>query len=211
MRTHSFAWPVALALFAPTAGGAFADAPRGTAAPDAKPAVGRVQGFDLPDARGPRHTAAEWTGRKAVVLFFLNTECPVSNGYAPAMTRLAREYGPRCVVVWGVHPDPDVTAAAAAAHAAEYKFPFPVLLDPAQTLARQAGVRVTPEAVLLGPDGRVLYRGRIDDRYALGGKRRETPRTHDLQDALDAVLAGRAPAAAETRAFGCPLPPAKAP
>ena len=37
--------------------------------------------------------------------------------------------------------------------------PFPALLDPHQTLARQTGARSTPEAVILGPAGQELYRG----------------------------------------------------
>ena len=50
------------------------------------------------------------------------------------------------------------------------------------------------------------YRGRIDNRYASDGKRRDDPTTHELVDALEAVLAGEAPAIAQTKAFGCPLP-----
>src|SRR5579883_1574004 len=113
--------------------------------PDVAPRVGD---FALNDAHGARHTAKEWAGRRAVVLLFLGTECPVSNGFAPEMTRLAKAYGPQGVAVWGVHPDPDVTPEAAARHAKEYALDFPILLDPRQTLARRAGVRVTPEAVV---------------------------------------------------------------
>jgi peroxiredoxin len=168
-----------------------------------------VQGFCLADVEGRKHGPAEWKGRKAVVLFFLGVECPVSNGYAAEMARLAGEYGPRGVLFWGLHPDPDVAKEAAARHAADYGLKFPILLDPAQDLARRVGVEVVPEAVVLSPEGRVLYRGRIDDRYALNGKRRDEPTTRDLTNALQAVLAGQAPPAAQTRAYGCPLPPRK--
>ena len=51
---------------------------------------------------------------------------------------------------------------------------------------------------MVSPTGQVLYRGRIDDRYAGDGKRRDEPTTADLQGALDAVLAGEAPAAHQT-------------
>lgn len=166
----------------------------------------RVGDFALNDVRGVRHTAKEWADRKAVVLFILGTECPVSNGYAPEMTRIAKAYGREGVAVFGVHPDPDVTAEAALRHAKEYSLDFPILLDPRQTLTRQAGVRVTPEAVLLSPAGVVLYRGRIDDRYSTGGKRRDAASTNDLEDALRAALSGRTVAVPRTRAYGCPLP-----
>jgi peroxiredoxin len=167
-----------------------------------------VEDFSLSDVQGRRHNRAEWKEHKAIVLFFLGTECPVSNGYAPQMAQLAKEYTPKGVLFWGLHPDPDVTAAAAGAHAAEYGLKFPILLDPMQYLARVAGVRVVPEAVVLSAEGRVLYAGRIDDRYTTSGKRREEATTHDLKDALDAVLAGKRPFVTRTRAYGCPLPPA---
>ena len=74
-----------------------------------------------------------------------------------------------------------------------------------QTLADETGVQTTPEVVLLTKN-ELVYRGRIDDRYSLGGKRRDEPRTRDLQNAIDAVLAGKLPAVRETKPFGCPLP-----
>jgi peroxiredoxin len=166
----------------------------------------RVKDFTLKDLSGRAHTSAAWKGHTAVVLLFLGTECPVSNGYAPEMTRLARAYRTRGVLFWGVHPDPDVTPADAARHARDYRLDFQVLLDPRQHLARQAGVRVTPEVVLLSPTGEILYRGRIDDKYTPGGKRRPAARTRDLEDALQAVLARKKVLIPRTRAFGCPLP-----
>jgi len=174
---------------------------------DAPPAV---KTFALADAAGKQHTAADWKGKKAVVLLFISTDCPVSNFYCPDYARLARAFAGKGVVFYGIHADPDVTAKEAAAHAADYRLPFPVLLDPTHAVTRQTGVKVVPEAVVLSPDGRIVYRGRIDDRYNLNGVRRENPTTRDLENALTAVLAGRVPAVREAPGYGCPLPaPAK--
>ena len=168
--------------------------------------AGPVVEFSLKDVQGEPHTIAEWVGRPAIVLFFIATDCPVSNGYAPEMARLAREFG-RGFLFLGIHPDPDVTVESVAKHAAEYGLPFPVMLDPDQVVARQAGARVTPEAVVVLPDGQVFYRGRIDDRYTSDGRQRPEPRVHELQSALEAILADESPAVAQTQAFGCPIPP----
>jgi peroxiredoxin len=170
-----------------------------------------VRDFALADVRQKVHTAREWKGHKAVVLCYLGTECPVSNSYAPELARLAGAFAARGVRFYGVHPDPEVTAEEAARHAEEYRLPFPILLDPGQVVARQAGVRVVPEVVVLAPDGRVLYRGRVDDRYSREGKRRQEPRTRDLADALTAVLEGKPVPVPRTDAFGCPLPPSASP
>jgi peroxiredoxin len=176
---------------------------------DGQEAAALVKAFALADVKKQTHTAAEWKGKKAVVLIFLGTECPVSNGYAPEYARLAKAFGKRGVAFYGLHPDPDVTEEAALKHAMEYKLTFPILLDPTQKVTKRAGVTVTPEVVVLTPAGRVLYRGRVDDRYALDGKRREYPKTKDLEETLTAVLKGKAPAVARTKAFGCPLPDPK--
>ncbi len=170
-------------------------------------ALGRVQQFSLLDPQGNTHTPHEWQKAEAVVVLFLATDCPISNRYAPAMAKFAKEFGPRGVWFAGVYCDPDVTAASAAKHAAEYRLPFPLLLDLDQILARQTGVRVTPEAVVLLADGEIVYRGRIDDLYSTPGKPRQQPTTRDLAAAIEAVLDGKRPAPAETKAYGCPLPP----
>jgi hypothetical protein len=133
------------------------------------------------------------------LLFFVGAECPVSNFYAPEIGRLGRRLPGASLV----YADPE---ASALAHAAEYRLDLPVRSDPKGCLARACGVQRVPTAVLLGSDGAVLYRGRIDDRYSPDGKRRNEPRTRDLDVAIDAVAAGRRPDVCETPVFGCPLP-----
>jgi peroxiredoxin len=182
------------------------------AAVAAPPAAGakQVADFSLVDTRGTKHSINEWRRSKAVVLFFIGTECPVSNGYAPDMQQIATRYAEQGVACFGVHADPSVTSAAAAEHAKQYSLTFPILLDPEQVLAQSTAARVTPEAVVVSPTGKVLYRGRIDDRYATDGKRRDDATVQDLENALRAVLSGAAPAVSDTKAFGCPLPKPRA-
>jgi thiol-disulfide isomerase/thioredoxin len=169
------------------------------------PGVGPVREFALRDLNGRVRTMADWANRPAIVLFLIATECPVSNGYAPEMSRLAHEFGPRGVLFFGIHTDPDLTVEVAASHAEEFGLDFPILLDPDAVVAREAGVHVTPEAVVLSPDGQVYYRGRIDDRYAPDGRHRPSAQSRELEAALVALVAGESPAITQTKAFGCPL------
>ena len=144
--------------------------------------------------------------RARALLFFIDPECPVSNGYAPEMARIARLAMNEGIVVLGIHSDPAMTPAKASAHAREHGLGMDVAIDPDQHLAKAAGVRVVPQAVLADAEGRVVYRGRIDDLRTADGKRRPAATRHDLREALAAFIAGKPVPAPGGEAFGCPLP-----
>lgn len=163
--------------------------------------------FELLDANGRKHTAREWKSARAVALFFIAAECPISNRYAPEINRLVAAYSVKGVAFYGVHSDPDISPAAALRHAQDYGFDFPVLLDPAQTLAGKTGVILTPTTVILSPEGELLYRGRIDNRYLDYGKYRGAGVKPDLRLALEAVIAGKPVPEKYTKPVGCALPP----
>ncbi|HEY4088957.1 MAG TPA: redoxin domain-containing protein [Bryobacteraceae bacterium] len=161
--------------------------------------------FRLLDVHGGVHTAAEWSGRKAIVLFFVVQDCPVGNSYVPEMNRIEQTYSPRGVRFYAVQADVSAAAAVTAEYARDYRFVFPLLLDSSQVLVRLAGATVTPQAVILSPGGEVLYRGRIDNRVEDFGSQRPEATVHDLRDALDAVLAGHQPRVRFTRSIGCAI------
>ncbi len=158
------------------------------------------------DASGRDQRPFDVERGRAAVLVFIAVDCPVSNGYAPELSRLAGEYAARGVAFYFVHSDPDATAEVADRHAKEYGFTAPVLTDPAGTLARRVGATRTPEAAVVDPDGAVRYLGRIDDRYADVHKPRPEPRRRDLREAIEDVLAGRAVRVPRTEVVGCDIP-----
>ena len=161
------------------------------------------------DVEGRKQTPLAQADRKATVLFFLLPDCPVSNAYAPEIKRIVADYAGKKVAAFIVHADPDVSAEAAKKHAKEYGFTCPILRDPAHLLVKRAGVTMAPEVALFTPDGKVAYRGRIDDLYVDYGKRREAPTQRDLRNALDALLAGKPVTTPMTKVIGCYLPEPK--
>jgi thiol-disulfide isomerase/thioredoxin len=169
-------------------------------------APGPVKEFALLDVDGKTHTRADWADRAGIGLILLSTHCPVTNAYAPEITRLARKYAERGFAFYGIYSDSDATTESVAAHALAYGLPFPILLDPDQRVARQVAARVTPEVFLLASDGQVLYRGRIDDLFSPEGKRRPKAQVRDLEQALEAVAGSESPVRSTTRAVGTPLP-----
>ena len=142
------------------------------------------------------------SGGRPEVFLFITTDCPIANSFAPEIQRIAAEYEARGVAFSLVYTDG--TPESIRKHAAEYGYESPVRVDTGRVLTRRYGVTVTPEAVVVAGGARI-YRGRIDDRYLAPGQYRLKPTTRELRDALDAVLAGRPVAVAETRAAGCPL------
>jgi thiol-disulfide isomerase/thioredoxin len=162
--------------------------------------------FSLQDAQGITHTAAELGHDKATVFIFVATECPNSNTYAPILARLYRDYSPRGVAFFNVYSDPSESAATVRKHDADFGTPFAALLDPHQTLARETGARSTPEVVILGAGGQQLYRGRVDNRFIAPGKTRYQATENDLDEALAAILQGKAVPHPVTRTIGCAIP-----
>ena len=139
------------------------------------------------------------------VLLFVRTDCPITNRYAPEVKRIAEEFKDRGVEFWLVYPDGTESAAAIEKHLAEYAFPGTPVRDAKHELVKRAHATVAPEAAVFDRSGRLLYHGRIDDRYVDIGKARPAPETHDLENAIAAVLAGTPVAQPETRAIGCSL------
>jgi hypothetical protein len=141
---------------------------------------------------------------KANALFFVTNECPISNSFAHEIARICSDYKSKGVNCTLVYVDPEITDAQAKAHAEEYGHgDYPRIVDRRHELVKATGVTVTPEAAVINRDGKVVYRGRIDDSYAALGQPRRTVRQADLRDALDAVVAGKAVPKPETKALGC--------
>jgi peroxiredoxin len=161
--------------------------------------------FNLPDTNGARHTAEEWLGKKAVVLFFTMTDCPLANGYVPEMNRMQAAYAARGVAFYAVQVDGTVTEPAVKKYAQEFAYAFPMLNDPKLVLPRFTGAKVTPEVAVLSATGEVLYLGRIDNKVEDLTRPRYAATEPELRNALDAVLAGKAPKEAKTRAVGCSI------
>jgi hypothetical protein len=142
---------------------------------------------------------------KVRVFLFARTDCPITNRYAPELQRIAAEFAKRDVQFWMVFPDPDETESNIAAHMTEFQLPGKALRDPRHALARRAQATVSPQAAVFDEGGKLVYSGRIDDRYVDFGKARQAASTHDLEAAIANTLAGKPVAQARTRAVGCYL------
>jgi len=143
---------------------------------------------------------------KAVtVLVFVRPDCPISNRYVPELKRLAGRFANRKVVWWLVYPDKDVGLEAIRQHRKEYNLELPALHDPEHRLVRLTNARVTPEAAVFDSGRKLVYHGRIDDRFVAFGTARPEATHHDLETVLEDVLAGKAVRIASTKVIGCTI------
>lgn len=137
------------------------------------------------------------------VLIFVSTECPVSNRYAPEIKRLYEQFTPQGVRFRLVYPNPLDDQAVINKHLQAYSYPQIAERDHNHALVQLAGATITPEAAVFDAQQRLIYRGRIDNRFVELGRERAIATQHDLRHALTALLAGKRAEPARTQAVGC--------
>jgi peroxiredoxin len=159
----------------------------------------------LPDAvSGAQVALVDLRGPRATVMFCLSLDCPISHEFLPTINAIAQTYGDKGVRFLGINPNGGQSLEQMADYARERKLPFPFLKDAGGKISRQLLYSVTPEARVFDAAGRLVYSGRIDDRYRRGGASDKNV-SKDLEQALDEVLAGKPVSASRTRPIGCPL------
>jgi len=158
--------------------------------------------FTLPDASTsvPTTVTTLAKGKKATVIMFVSTRCPVSNAYNERMVALAKKYAAQSVAFMGIDADQNEPKAEIASFSKEHGFTFPVLVDRGNKVSDAYNAHVTPETYVIDSKGVLVYHGRIDNDMDT-----ENVKTHELADALDAMLAGKPVVRAQTKAFGCSI------
>ncbi|MYA12916.1 MAG: thioredoxin family protein [Gemmatimonadetes bacterium] len=168
----------------------------GTPAPD----------FSLPEpATGEAVSLSDFDGAAALLVVFLSNHCPFVKHLANHFAGVAAEYQGRGVAVVGINANditthPDDSPEKMKEEVARRGYTFPYLFDGSQEVAKAYRAACTPDFFLFGADGKLAYRGQYDaSRPSLG-----VPVTgRDLRAAIDAVLAGEAPAAEQVPSVGC--------
>jgi peroxiredoxin len=175
------------------------------------PALARAEGpagatgavsFSLKDVNRREVGLADFKDKKAVVIIFTGTECPVNNYYMLGLKKLHEKYAAKGVQFLAINSNTQDSIDRIAEHAKQNGLPFPVLKDTDQKVADLFKAERTPEAFLLDPARTIRYRGRIDDQYGVG-YRRPQPNRRDLVEALEEVLAGKPVSVARTEVAGC--------
>ncbi|MDA0348678.1 MAG: redoxin domain-containing protein [Verrucomicrobia bacterium] len=159
------------------------------------------------DIKGTEHTPFKFQKAKAAVLLFVTQDCPISNAYSPELARLYKDFESKGFDLMLVYVDPDVTKDEIQKHVKEYGLSdFTAVWDKSHDLVRATGATVTPEAVVVLPDGVISYRGRIDNMYPTLGQRRRVITEKDLRNVLGSIIENKTIPVARTNAVGCYIP-----
>jgi len=138
-----------------------------------------------------------------VAIVFMDPGCPISKRYGPRLNEIAGLAAEAEVEFYGVISDPTVSAVAARAYRTEYELGFPILFDASGDLAERLQPTHVPEAFVVSKTDRVVYRGRIDDRYEAVGKLRQNVGSHELLEAIQVIGGGPGSLPAHAEPVGC--------
>lgn len=160
-----------------------------------------VPNFTLKDTMGKAHSLKDLSrDKKAIVVMFISTECPVSNDYNERLVALYNDYKEQGVQFIGINSNRNESVKEIAEHNKANQFHFLVLKDLKNEIADSFKARRTPEIYLLDEKRILRYHGAIDNSQ-------KNPETHYLREGLDLVIAGKEISTdrKETKAFGCTI------
>lgn len=153
----------------------------------------------LRDEHGPVDLAAVARAHDATVLFFWATRCPCVARYQERMLALRAAHRSERVAMFAVVSNADDDLAGATTAARARGFTLPLVHDPGGQLAHRLDARTTPTTVILDRDGAIRFVGWIDNERPAGTR----GRVAWAEEALGALLDGRAPPTARAPVYGC--------
>jgi peroxiredoxin len=159
---------------------------------------GPVPDFKLKNLDGSEHALSGARG-KVVVIVFWSAECPWSRRADTLIQSWCSDWGEQ-VLLWmiasNVNEGLEMIEEVKQARGIET-----VLLDEDHEIADRFGAVTTPHCFVIDEQGRLRYRGAIDDTTF---RQREATQYY-LHDAVMAVRSGNQPNPADTPGYGCTI------
>jgi len=167
-----------------------------------------VADFKLKNVDGKMVSLADFKNAKGVIVIFDCNTCPYSKAYNERIVALAKKYENTFPVVAINSNSPEVSPGDSFEEMVKYAktkgYTFPYLFDETQEVARNYGATNTPHVYVLKKDGgafKVAYIGAIDNNT----KDAAAADKKYVEEAVDALIAGKAVPADKTKAIGCTI------
>lgn len=165
----------------------------------------KVADFKLKNVDGKMVSLADFKTAKGFIVMFDCNTCPVSKAYNERILALNKKYASQGFPVIAINPnDPSVSAGDSFEKMVDYAkkkgYDFPYLVDETQNVAKAFGATNTPHVFVLTKDLTVAYIGSIDNSRDAGNVTKKY-----VEEAVDALLAGKEVPTPKTKAVGCTI------
>ena len=163
--------------------------------------------FELPGVDDEVHHLARYLENfQAVCVIFLSNQCPEVDSYIDRIKQLQTDFQNQGLIIIGMNAN-DATISPIDSFekmkefAANNQLNFPYIRDVTQDVASSFGAEKTPQAFLLDKDGKLQYRGLIDDNI----NQPESVKSAYLHQAISQILEGKLVTTSTTEAIGCSI------
>lgn len=168
-----------------------------------------IEDFSLKNIDGKMVSLADYKDAKGFILTFTCNTCPFSVAYEDRIIKLNEKYASKGYPVIAINPNnpaakPGDNFEAMQERAKDKGFTFPYLVDEGQKIYPKFGATKTPHNYVLQNTEKgivIRYIGAIDD----SSRNPEAVSQKYLEDAVDALLEGKAIKLKETKAIGCSI------
>lgn len=168
-----------------------------------------VKDFKLKNIDGKMVSLADNKDAKGFIVVFTCNHCPYAKAYEQRVIGLDKMFKSKGYPVIAINPNdvsavPDDSYDNMVKNAKDKGFTFPYLIDETQSVAREFGAARTPHVFVLNKTAsgyEVAYIGAIDDNTEDAGQVKHKY----VEDAVNALLNGKAVPVTETKAVGCTI------
>lgn len=168
-----------------------------------------VTDFQLKNIDGKTVSLASVPEATGFIITFTCNHCPYAVAYEDRIIALHKKYAAKGYPVIAINPNdadkyPADSYEKMQERAKEKNFPFVYLYDETQAVAKRFGALRTPHMYVLKKEGnilRVMYVGAVDDNW----EEPQSVKKKYVEEAVDALLAGKQVAQKETKAIGCSI------
>ena len=166
-----------------------------------------IEDFSLKNIDNEMISLADYEEAKGFIIIFTCNTCPYSVANEDRIIALNKKYESKGFPVIAINPNdpiavPEDSFEKMKVRAEEKGFRFPYLLDEGQKVYPKFGASKTPHVYIVSQnDMKVQYIGAIDNSSRNPDKVTEKY----VENAVDALLAGKEIAKTETRAIGCSI------
>lgn len=139
---------------------------------------------------------------KISVFIFLSTSCPLSKSYTKTISSLKEKYAQHGIEFYGVYPFHEDNEDSVKIFTSMYNLNITSVLDHQKKLTKLLSARITPQVVVFNKN-EILYSGRIDNWATSVREKRQVITSHDLDEALTAILNNKPITNKFTEPIGC--------